>query len=55
MWRREYLVELYDVGVSQYLQDAYFAGDSFDVSLFDNLFFLECFDCDFLIGGDVYA
>jgi hypothetical protein len=44
-----------DVGVAQYFEDADLSGDSFDVGLFDDLLLLEGFDCDFLVGGEVYA
>ena len=49
----EYFVELNDVGVPQYLEDAYFASDSFDVSLLNYLFFLKGLNCHLFVGGDV--
>lgn len=50
-----YFVELDDVGVPEYFEDAYLAGDSFDVGLLDDLFLLEGFNGHLLLGGDVDA
>ncbi len=50
---QSYLIQLDDVGVSQYLEDADLAGDSFDVRLLHYFLFLQRFDCDLLIGGGV--
>jgi hypothetical protein len=53
--REGYFVELDDVGVAQYFEDADLASDAFDVGLLDYFLFLEGFDCDFLVCGDVDA
>jgi hypothetical protein len=52
LWR-EYLVELDDVGVTQYFEDADLPSNSLDIGLLNYLFFLEGLDCDLLSGGDV--
>ena len=49
------LVELDDVGMAEYFEDADFAGDTFDVWLFDNFLFLEGFDGHLFLGEDVSA
>ena len=41
--------------MTKYFQDADLSRDSLDVGLLDNFLFLEGFDCDLLIGGDVQA
>lgn len=48
-------VQLDNVGMSKYLQNANFAGDAFDVRLLDDFLFLKGFDCHLLFSKDVSA
>ena len=41
--------------MTQYFQNAYLPGDSFNVGLLHDLALLEGFDCNLLAGGDVGA
>jgi hypothetical protein len=50
-----YLVELYDVGVPEYLENADLSGDSFDICLFNNFLFLKCLNGHFLTSRDMDA
>ena len=48
-----YLVELYNVGMPEYFEDADLPGDSLHVSLFNDLVLFENLDSYFLFSSDV--
>lgn len=47
------LIELRDIGMPEYLQDADLSGDSFDICLVDYLILLQHFDGHSFAGGNV--
>lgn len=53
--RLMYLVELYNVGMTQDFQNADFSSHSLDICLLNDFFFLQSLDCDFGFSGDVYS
>jgi hypothetical protein len=49
-----YFVELDDVGVSQYFEDADLASHSFDIGLLHNFVLLQGFNGNFFVGEDMH-
>ena len=52
-WGEGYFIELDDVGVAEDLQDADLSCNSFDISLLDDLLFLQGLHGHLLVGGGV--